>query len=163
MALALQLPLPASQLLRWRSGWAARSFLVLVVLHVQIHGIPRHRLLRHAQKVWPNHALARHSSLHHAGHRLVGCQVFAERTRHFVRPHQHLRARHHVHLLLDGRHGSTVPKVLVVEEVFDFHSNDSVRDRLLALGPALLHRLRLPEDSSFRHVFLGTYILRALF
>ena len=131
---------------------------MLVVLFLQADRVSGHDLLRAAQEERSDHQFARDPPQHHAGRRLVGRQILAGRTRHLLRYAQHLRPRHHVHLLSGGRHGSPVPEVSLVEEVSDHLADGPVRHRFPAHHSTLLQRMQLPQDHRLRHVLQLSHV-----
>lgn len=66
----------------------------------------------------------------------------------------------HVHLLWDVSAGSSLPEVLVVEKVHDFHTTDPVCDGHFAHLPVLLHEgLPVPVPGlPLRHLFVWSHL-----
>ena len=73
--------------------------------------------LRPPEKERPRVHPSRHPPRHNAHVGMVGGQIHPRRTFNLLRVPEHLRAHHHVHVLLFLSPGSSISEVSLVEEV----------------------------------------------
>lgn len=82
---------------------------------------------------------------------LVGPQISARRSFHFLWVNQRFRTYHHVFVLLPRCARPTLSEVPLVEEIFDDHPDDPIPSHHDPRFPTVLHRLRLPEGPCLLH------------